>query len=94
MYVGLAVLGRLKYIYTLDILMLEHSYFAFGIANEKYTMYKLPGIDQILAEFIQVEDRTCILSSIKLLILIGVNKNSHKSERNLLSCTEVHVSLK
>jgi hypothetical protein len=59
---------------TAEPLLPDHCPFEVGIAIVKLKKYKLPGIDQILAEHIQAGDET-LLTSINEFILLGF-KNS------------------
>jgi hypothetical protein len=67
MYMGLMMLGRLKYIRTAEPLVPEPSASEVEMSIEKLKRHKSPGTDQISAQLIKAENRT-IRSEIHKLI--------------------------
>jgi hypothetical protein len=80
MYMGLMMLGRLKYRQQSDW-CLSPVTLEVEMAIEKLKRYKSPGIDQIPAELIKTGGRT-ILRSRNSLILFGIKRNCLSSGRS------------
>jgi len=73
---------RQKYIHTTELLVPEPSVFEVEMAIEKLKRHKLPGIDQIPAEFIKSRVGHFAFRSANLLILYVIRKNRLRSGRS------------
>jgi hypothetical protein len=85
----MSFLSSYEFLYTQYINIFTYSSTVFTsveveIAIEELKRYKSLGIDQILAELIEAGDDNYVLISTNLLILFGIRKNCHSSQRNLL----------
>jgi hypothetical protein len=69
-------------IHTAEPLVPELSASEVVMAIEKLKRHKLPGIDQIPAEFIKAEVKPFALRSINLFILFGIRRNCLRSGRS------------
>jgi hypothetical protein len=56
--------------------------------------YKLPGIDQVLAELIQAEGNTLHSEVHKLINSVWIRKNCHSYGCNLLLCLFLKIGIK
>jgi len=69
-------------IHTAQPVVFQPTALEFEMATEKLKRQKSPGIDQIPAELIKVEDTKICYRSINLLILFGIKRNCLTSVRS------------